>query len=269
MQFAVRTKSEILNIQNMIQSNKIIQGLWVNGSLNNLQCLCIKSFLSNGHDFHLYTYNSEIEAPLGTTIIYAGEIIPEKDIFLDERGGLSTFADMFRYELLYIKGGWWVDMDIVCLRSFDFKSDYIFGSEYVNFAGNSKPIINIGVMKVPPKSDIMQYCKDTANKVWKTDYPNIQWAAFGRKVLDLYMEMNEEYKKYIQHPHVFCPLPFFLNNLFYNDILIDFTEKTYSIHFWNELTRQKNVNMNDVFHSNSIFERYKNLYKVTSMRSVF
>ena len=244
----------------MLKSNKIIQGLWVNGALNNLQRLCIKSFLSNGHEFHLYTYNNEIEVPLGTTIIDAGEIISEKDIFLDERGGLSTFADMFRYELLFEKGGWWVDMDIVCLRPFDFKSEYIFGSEYLNFAGNSKPVTNIGVIKTPPKSDIMLFCKDTANKTWKSNYPNIKWAAFGRRVLDSFLDNNEGYKEYIQLPHVFCPLPFFFYYMYYCDIMIDFTEKTYSLHFWNEMTRQIKANMNDVYHPNSLFERYKTLY---------
>ena len=244
----------------MLKSNKIIQGLWVNGSLNNLQSLSIKSFLSNGHEFHLYTYNSEIKAPIGTTIISADEIISKKNIFLDERGGLSTFSDMFRYELLFKKGGWWVDLDIVCLRPFDFRSDYIFSSEFVNFDKNSKPVTNIGIIKVPPKSDIMRFCKDMAHKIWELNYPNIQWAAFGRTIIDSYMCINNEYKKYIKHPHVFCPIPFFLYGLFYNDILLDFTKKTYSLHFWNEMTRQRNVNMNDKFPSNSIFERYKNLY---------
>jgi hypothetical protein len=41
----------------MSDSNKTVQGLWVDGQLKTLQRLCIKSFIDNGYDFHLYTHN--------------------------------------------------------------------------------------------------------------------------------------------------------------------------------------------------------------------
>jgi mannosyltransferase OCH1-like enzyme len=32
-----------------------------------------------------------------------------------EPGAITSFADVFRYELLHRHGGWWVDTDVYCL----------------------------------------------------------------------------------------------------------------------------------------------------------
>ena len=34
----------------------IIQGLWIGETLSTMEYLSIKSFLDNGHEYHLYTY---------------------------------------------------------------------------------------------------------------------------------------------------------------------------------------------------------------------
>lgn len=45
------------------------------------------------------------------------------------QGSYSAFSNQFRYTLLYDKGGWWVDTDVVCLRRFDFDDDFVFATE--------------------------------------------------------------------------------------------------------------------------------------------
>lgn len=61
-------------------------------------------------------------------------------------------------------------------------------------------------------------------------------------------------------PHVFCLMPYFHYNLLFNDFLSDFTEKSYGIHFWNEILRVSRVDLNMGFHKNSYFERLKVRY---------
>lgn len=241
----------------MSDSNKIIQGLWVNGSLNVLHRLCIQSYLANGHEFHLYTYNGEIEVPPGTVIKAANEIVPQKDIFFDNRGSLCSFADLFRYELLFECGGWWVDLDQICLKSFDFESDYVFASEYnPSFHQN----VCIGSIKVPRHSDIMHYCRQMAYKAYRSNFPLVTWGVLGSRVLKSYLDSNKSFEDYILPPHVFCPMPYFHYNLLFNDFLSDFTEKSYGIHFWNEILRVNRVDLNMEFHKNSYFERLKVRY---------
>lgn len=36
---------------------------------------------------------------------------------------------MFRYKLILERGGWWVDLDTVCLRPFDLDLEHVFASE--------------------------------------------------------------------------------------------------------------------------------------------
>ncbi len=244
----------------MADSNKIIQGLWINGNLNKLQQLCINSYLDKGHEFHLYTYNPSINVPTGTILKMADVIIPQKDIFFDDRGSLCSFADLFRFELLYQSGGWWVDMDQICLRSFDFDSDYVFASEHTP-SFDSK--VCIGAIKVPPQSDIMRYCSQTAYKIYKSNFPNISWGILGSQILNSYLDKNKQFQSYIQPPEVFCPVPYFYFNLLFNDFLFNPTKKSYGLHFWNEMLRANSFDLNIEYHQNSIFQRLKEKYLST------
>ena len=238
-------------------SNRIIQGLWVNGKLSNIQLLCIQSFLQNGHSFHLYTYNQSINAPEGVEILPASEIFPESSIFKDDRGTLGAFSDIFRFELLYQKGGWWVDMDEICLKPFDFKEEYVFSSEH-NLDFSQK--INVGVIKVPPESAVMQFCRDASRKLFEVNYPHIKWGSLGSHLLESYIKSNDIYLDYVMQPEVFCPVPFVYFKLLFNNIVFDFSRETYGVHLWNEMLRLENMDINGGYHKQSCFERLKNTY---------
>jgi len=73
------------------------------------------------------------EVPDGVAIRDANEILPHDSIFVYRtdpgRGNPSAFANLFRYKLLSMRGGWWVDADVFCLRPFDFATDLVFGLE--------------------------------------------------------------------------------------------------------------------------------------------
>jgi hypothetical protein len=81
-----------------------------------MERLCISSYLYHGYEFHLYTYNPVAGVPDGTIIKDANEITP---LIADQFSFFAQFADWWRYHLIYLKGGWWVDMDTVCLLPFD------------------------------------------------------------------------------------------------------------------------------------------------------
>ena len=54
-------------------------------------------------------------------------------------------------------GGWWVDMDIICLKKFDFEADTIFCSSY---EGEYGQLVNNCVFKAPGNSPFVKYCLD-------------------------------------------------------------------------------------------------------------
>jgi hypothetical protein len=72
-----------------------------------------------GHRFELYTYGP-LTVPAGVVLKEAEKIIPLAEVFYYEnpRTGskdLGPFSDLFRFKLLSERGGWWSDVDTICL----------------------------------------------------------------------------------------------------------------------------------------------------------
>ena len=88
--------------------------------------------------------------PEGVIIGDANEILDKKYIFKHWSGNYATFADIFRYKLLYERGDWWVDLDLICLKPLP-KVNYFFGGERTKRTGAFKRVdphsFWIGLMK--------------------------------------------------------------------------------------------------------------------------
>lgn len=158
----------------MHTSDKIIHGLWIGSTLHAMEHLTIKSFIKRGHTFVLWTYGEVSNIPNETEIRDANEIIPEDLVFCythsnqfgHGKGSYAGFSDLFRYKLLYELGGWWVDMDVTCLKTLHFDGEYVFRYHHKNgLVGN--------IMKCPPKSDLMLYCYE--NALEKVTASNTDW----------------------------------------------------------------------------------------------
>jgi glycosyltransferase involved in cell wall biosynthesis len=154
--------------------NRVVNGLWIGNRLSSLELLTIHSFLRHGHEFHLWLYD-DLETPLpkGVILENAEEIVPHSRIFrrrdIDPETGvgrlsLGPFSDLFRYKLLYEKGGWWVDMDVTCLRPLNFQTDYVFRPHRVGIVAN--------IAKCPRHSTLM---KMTYEQVEREANENTSW----------------------------------------------------------------------------------------------
>lgn len=240
-----------------MNSNQIIQSLWIGSALSNLEILCINSYLRNGHDFHLYTYEAVKNVPPGTTIMDANEIVMKDYIFCDLRGTYASFADYFRYKILYCKGGWWVDMDTVCLKYFDFPEDYCFSSEN---QVNRNVVVNIGYLKIPQEAEVLKDCINyIESNLGVGDGNNVPWGKFGLSLWDTVLR-NYDASPFIKQPSVFCPVNFFeLSQLITKGAYVPGSE-TYAVHFWNEIWRHGYLDKNGIYHPESIFEILKRKY---------
>src|SRR6187401_3043571 len=98
-----------------------------------MERLAIRSFLANGHSFHLYAYDSIDGLPEGAVVKDGNKILPASQIFTYRegfaQGSPAAFSNFFRYKLLLDRGGWWVDTDVVCLRPFDLEDKRLWSSE--------------------------------------------------------------------------------------------------------------------------------------------
>jgi len=151
--------------------NQVIQSLWFGAPLSVMERLCVRSFLTNGHEFHLYTYGNLEGVPEGTTIKDANEILPEAKI--KQFRCIQQFADFFRNMLLLKLGGWWVDMDIVCLKPFDFQTPYVFYRDF------EESTITSIVIKCPAGSPIMEHCCDIVNKMSQNQLDHLCYQDIG------------------------------------------------------------------------------------------
>lgn len=182
----------------MKNDNIIIHGLWIGSSLSPIELLCISSFIAHGHDFHLWAYDViETILPEGLILEDANLIIPKDKVFAytnknqfgHGKGSYAGFSDIFRYKLLFEEGGWWVDMDVSCLKPFDFSEDYVFRTHH------DFPVVG-NMMKCPKGSELMRLCYEEAisqvnseNRDWNKPIEilnkNIEKLGLGKFVLTL------------------------------------------------------------------------------------
>lgn len=216
-----------------IMGNSIMQGLWIGDRLSLLEQLSVKSFMSNGHEYHLYIYDHVKNIPSGVVIKNANEIISKKDVYQSEfliKNKLTYcgFSDYFRFKLLLDKGGFWTDLDVICLKHFDFKDDYIFCQD--KSQGMTK--IDTSIIKCPKNNnmikEIYEYIKKNPIKTTEKG-----------KIIPFLGKMVYKYKleKYAKKVNVFCSLPYTqLPKLVYKGFDIKDYENSYSVHVWNQMT---------------------------------
>ena len=125
----------------MGENNSIVHSLWIGQSLSALELLTLHSFVRHGYNFCLWLYQPLTNVlPEGVELMDANEIIPKDRIFKKKeddpsfkvgKGSYGTFSDIFRYKLLYDKGGIWTDMDITCLKPYVFDNPYFFRKHHI------------------------------------------------------------------------------------------------------------------------------------------
>jgi len=236
-----------------------------------MEQLCISSFLSNGHNFHLYTYEEVQNIPKGTIIKDANKIIPPDKIFkYKEYDSYAGFANIFRYKLILEKGHYWVDTDVICLSPLVIKNDYVFPSSIyrmLDFEGEAKSEVESCIIKAPPGSEIMEYCFSESSIRKPSD---LKWGEAGPDLLGIAVE-KFGLQHYVVKPYTFCPIS---SEEWYKcldgSFRIAWIEmakmailKTKAVHLWNELWRREGVNKNYQFPKRCIYEQLKRRYPKT------
>lgn len=145
-------------------NESIINGMWIGKELSKIELLTIHSFIKYGYKFRLWVYEPlKTPLPEGVIIEDAGKIIPKEEVFNYKnknqfghgKGSFAGFSDIFRYKLLYDYGGWWVDMDVTCLKPLYHSKPYFFRKHHeLKVVGN--------ILKCPKGSKLMLDCFNEA-----------------------------------------------------------------------------------------------------------
>lgn len=234
---------------------KIAQSLWI-GELTPVQRLSIASFLANGYDYFLYCYKAPAGVPDRCKIKDANEILPENKIFAYrntfgcETGSFAPFSDLFRYKLLFERGGWWVDTDVVCLKAFDFEGDFIAAYQ------DSKYITNT-VIRSKINHKLARVLFNEASK----HGPDAYWGCTGPALLTRIIRryrMAFWYNIRILQPEVFYPIHYSQWHKIIEDNIIP--PNSYAIHLWFEMWRRCRVDF-DTIPENSLYNRLVERYR--------
>lgn len=213
------------------------QSFWYGNNLSPYETLCLKSFIDRGHSFILYAYD-ELVVPSGVEVRDASKILPSTDVFFYKSGpgagSVAAFANKFRYALLYQLGGWWVDMDIVCLQDEIANHDCFFSFEEACRVNNA-------MLRFPAKHPVMSTCLEKTISLGR----NVPWGAAGPKLLtDVLDQLNMldsaqsadscypiAWREYM---HFFDPrMRLSVENRTRNSI---------AVHLWNEMIRRLRLN---------------------------
>jgi hypothetical protein len=235
-----------------------------------MERLSISSFLKCGHEFHLYAYNDVPNAPPGTILKDAGEILPAKDVFVDKelKSSYANFSDVFRYKLLLEKGGFWSDVDIVCLKPFDFSADFVFASEKTEKGSEEKSRYGIAqvngcVLKAPAGSEIMEHCYNSSVNL---SAGNHKWWELGPTILS---EATRKFhlENYVLPYRTFIPVHWWDWKDLISDSLstriklkFQFRSGVHAVHLWNSMWRRADADKNHSYAHDCFYERMKQLY---------
>ena len=240
--------------------------LWVRGRLSTMERLSIASFLHHGHPVRLFSYEDVADLPAGALLENAAHIVPEKEIFTNPgaigHGGLSIFANFFRYRLLLARGGIWAECDLVCIKPFGFAQTmaHFFGSERMinpsDASVNPAVWIQNCIIQAPPGSPIIARALRIAEQA---DLLNGPWGSTGpRAVHAAVEELNA--MNFVMSPDVFCPFGWWQVPEFITPAIRLIPETAHAIHLYNEIWRRNFIDKDARYDPLSLYERLKRQY---------
>jgi len=272
----------------MLDSNKTISGLWIGPALSAMEQLCIHSFAAHGHNFVLYAYNdiAGVPNPPGeggrVEVRDANEILPKKHVF-HAQGTYSGFSDWFRWELMRQKGGWYSDMDTVCLRPWDFAEEVVFGEQ-------SRDSLGAGILKFPaghPMAAAMTDACAHPNKIqpwdneertrrkrkrqrklrfWQNPHKQQEWGESGGPD-GLSLAAPYFNVRHIAQPaDVFFPVYFaswyycIQGGPFYDELGDAIIQHSHAVHLCGNMWRTFGADKNGSFPRDSLYEKLKRRY---------
>jgi len=233
-----------------------VNGLWIGPRLSALERACVQSFLAKGHRFNLYVYDPVENVPAGCTLLDAASIVPRSEIFEHVtgpgRGSLGGFSDMFRYKLLYERGGWWADLDVFCLTETLPDLPIVIGRQ-------DAALINGAMLRFPPRHSAMS----EAHQESLAKGRSIAWAEIGPELLTRYVA-DGKIATAVLPEAVFYPLHFTQFWAVFDPRrtahAADKMRGSACLHLWNEMIRRHGFDKNVLPPDGSLL---RNLYEWT------
>ncbi len=243
-----------------MEDDTTMQSLWIGERLSKIELLAIQSFLSNGHEYHLYVYSDVGEVPSGVILKDAASIIPRNLIFTT-RGSLSIFSDWFRNELLFARGGYWGDLED-CSKANPALMRFPKGHEI------TRALADVG--KEPNRQMPYDTAADRRRKLIRkyvlgNRRNRVEWGEAGPVGITKLLK-HHRLLKLAKPYYYFHPIHFSFWRCAWDDTFRDGLgpfQASYCIHLWNEKIRRGGaMNKNGPFPRHSLIQQLASRYGV-------
>jgi hypothetical protein len=128
-----------------------VRAFWTGPSLSLYEQLSLTSFVAAGARVQLFSYEPDLVVPDGVELVDANELLPGPVHQFRHASGdksLALHSDLFRYVAIEKFGGWYVDVDVICVGQ-------SLPDDEVYIARQTEQVINGAVMKFPAHSALM------------------------------------------------------------------------------------------------------------------
>ena len=219
----------------------VVRSFWFGMPLTWICDLTMKSYLSHGHQFELYSYD-DISVPEGVQLMDANEIIPESESFqmmnsVDGiRGRFSTFSNIFRYKLIHDKGGMWTDLDSICIKPIKFEEnvELVFATERTKVG---MEINNCNIYAYQRGHPLLKNLYISA--ISKNRGPLCHLSFNKQFILEMMDEMDIDWTSVVAPINWFCPIPWYeIHQIFsptHGYSIDSMLNHSYSIHLFNNI----------------------------------
>lgn len=198
---------------------------------------------------------SDVEGvPDGVTIKDANAIIPARFIFRTQ-GSLSIFADWFRQEMLFACGGYWADLDLVCLKPLLFEEPIVLGKVDPSRVSNALMRFPSGheltrqladVSRNPNMALPFDSARDRRRKLVRkyllgNRRNNVSWGEASGPSGFTRMVKHHDLWKLAKPYYYFHPVHYSFWTYAFDDTFqegMDFFRSSYCVHLWNEKIRR-------------------------------
>ena len=232
---------------------------WAYGEFSKMEKICANSFIKNGFSLNIWTYGKNEIDIKDASIRDAREIIPESLIFLNQAGSYAGFSDLFRYSILCMYGGLYVDTDVISLKSANKIPTKPFLVTEKSQNGDLKINGNVIFNPVRRNGNLIDLARVYAEKFPKSD---ITWGEIGPSLLTAIVQ------SYPGHGFEIYP-PDFANHINYWDcpnafidesINFNITEDMHFLHLYNEMWRRAGIDKSLQFSSACLYEKLEKTF---------
>jgi hypothetical protein len=249
-----------------------IQSFWIGRPLSQVEQLSIRSYLKNGHEFHLYCYDPLEGVPEGVKLKDAGEIVSKDRLFVREKGfwkdSYAPFAGMFRLELLLQRGGWWSDLDLVCLKALDLDRDTVIATSFERQYGD---LANNNVLRFKPDDPLLKRVLEITHEkmldpetigphYWQQAIKELN-AESHQVPVEYFNPISWRHVKYIVEPQeAIWKRPRVARLIGRRERIGKVTKDTFCVHLWNEMWSKNGYSREATYDKGTLLEKLKSKY---------